>query len=258
MSTSTARDALSDSSEILADIVEEGRRVVAAAARDNVPLRLLGGVAVRLRSAGLPEALQREYKDLDFVTTRKASGEAQQLLRGLGYEPHTAFNTMNSKERLLFFDDAHGRQVDVFVGSFRMCHAIPFEGRLAAQEGTVPLAELVLTKLQIIELNEKDVRDAVALFVEHDVTNDDTGINGGRVAELCGDDWGLWRTITRNLESVRSHLGSYDVDRDLVATRLAGLQEQIENAPKSRGWKLRDKVGERKRWYELPEEVGGV
>src|SRR5205807_3614854 len=139
MSTSTRRDALSDSSEILADIVEEGRRVLAAAARERVPLRLLGGVAVRLRSTGLPPALQREYKDLDFATTRKGSGAAAQLLRRLGYDPHTAFNTMNSKERLLFFDDAHGRQVDVFVGSFRMCHEIPLERRLGAQEGTVPL-----------------------------------------------------------------------------------------------------------------------
>jgi hypothetical protein len=258
MSTSTERGALSDSSEILADIVEEGRRVLGAATRENVPLRLLGGVAVRLRSAGLPPALQREYKDLDFVTTKKASGDTQQLLRELGYDPHTAFNTMNSKERLLFFDDAHGRQVDVFVSSFRMCHEIPLERRLDAQSDTVPLAELVLTKLQIIELNEKDVRDAVALFVEHDVTDDDAGINGVRIAELCGDDWGLWRTITRNLDSVRDHLGSYDVDRDRAAAGLAALQDRIEAAPKSRGWRLRDKVGERKRWYELPEEVGGV
>jgi hypothetical protein len=213
---------------------------------------------VRLRSAGLPAALQREYKDLDFVTAKKASGDVQQLLRGLGYDPHLAFNTMNSKERLLFFDDAHGRQVDVFVSSFRMCHEIPLERRLETQADTVPLAELVLTKLQIIQLNEKDVRDAVALFVEHDVTDDDAGINGARVAELCCDDWGLWRTITRNLESVGGHLESYDVDRDLVSTRLAVLQEWIEAAPKSRSWRLRDKVGERKRWYELPEEVGGV
>jgi hypothetical protein len=258
MSTSTTRDALSDSSEILADIVAEGRRVLDAARRENVVLRLLGGVAVSLRSAGLPPALQREYKDLDFATTKKGSGDAAQLLRALGYDPHTAFNTMNSKERLLFFDDAHGRQVDVFVSSFRMCHEIPLERRLTAQADTVPLAELVLTKLQIIELNEKDVRDAVALFVEHDVTEDDAGINGARIAELCGDDWGLWRTITRNLDSVGSHLPSYDVDHTVVSDRLTVLQERIESAPKSRGWRLRDKVGERKRWYELPEEVGGV
>jgi hypothetical protein len=244
--------------EIHADVVEEGRRVTEAAGRENVPLRLLGGVAVRLRASALPAPLEREYKDLDFATTRKAVGDAQKLLRDLGYEPHTAFNTMNAKERLLFFDDAHGRQVDVFVGSFRMCHEIPLEGRLAVHEDTVPLAELLLTKLQIIELNEKDVRDAVALFHEHDVTEDDSGISAPRVASLCAADWGLWRTITKNLDAARAHLDAYDVDRDRVSERLVRLQERIEAEEKSRGWRLRAKVGDRKRWYALPEEVGGV
>ena len=253
MSTSTTRGALSDSSEILADIVEEGRRVLDAAARKNVPLRLLGGVAVRLHT----DLLEREYKDLDFATTKKGSGDTQTLLRELGYEPHVGFNAMNARERLLFFDDPHGRQVDVFVGSFRMCHQIPLERRLGEQADTVPLAELLLTKLQIIELNEKDVRDAVALLATQDVTDDDAGLNGARVAELCCEDWGLWRTITRNLEQVGSHVGSYAVDRELVTARLGSLLARIENAPKSRAWRLRDKVGERKRWYELPEEVGG-
>jgi hypothetical protein len=209
---------------------------------------------VRLHTTLLP----REYKDLDFATTKKGSGDTQELLRALGYEPHVGFNAMNARERLLFFDDAHGRQVDVFVSSFRMCHEIPLEGRLHHHDETVPLAELLLTKLQIIELNEKDVRDAVALLATHDVTDDDTGVNAARVSELTSDDWGLWRTITRNLEEVAQHLDRYDVDRDLVSTRVQALLDRIEAAPKSRGWKLRDKIGERKRWYELPEEVGGV
>ena len=72
---------------------------------------------------------------------------------------------------------------------------------------------------------------------------------------LTGDDWGLWRTITRNLDSVAAHLSAYDVDRDLVSARLDDLQRRIDAAPKSRGWRLRDRIGERKRWYELPEEV---
>jgi hypothetical protein len=254
MSTSTTRAALSGSSEILDDVVAEGRRVLDAARMRKLPLRLLGGVAVRLHTP----ALAREYKDLDFATTKKASGDAQTLLRDLGYEPHVGFNAMNARERLLFFDDAHGRQVDVFVSAFRMCHAIPLEGRLDVHGDTVPLAELLLTKLQIIELNEKDVRDAVALLSTHEITEDDRGLNGARVAALTADDWGLWRTITRNLEQVGRHLDRYDVDRGLVSERLAALQRRIEEAPKSRAWKLRDKIGERKRWYELPEEVGGV
>jgi hypothetical protein len=220
-----------------------------------VPLRLLGGVAVRVRSAGLPPALSREYKDLDFATTKKGSGDAQSLLRDLGYEPHVGFNAMNARERLLFFDETNGRQVDVFVSSFRMCHEIPLEGRLDVHADTVPLAELLLTKLQIIQLNEKDVRDAVALLVEHEVTDDDSGLNAARIADLTSADWGLWRTITRNLEAVGSHLDGYDVDRGLVSARLADLRRRIEEAPKSRSWRLRERIGERKRWYELPEEV---
>jgi hypothetical protein len=236
-------------------VVSEGRRVLGAAREAGLTVRLLGGVAVNVRSRGLPPALTREYKDLDFATAKKSAGDLQKLLRDLGYEPHVGFNAMNGRERLLFFDNPHERQVDVFVSSFRMCHEIPLEERLAVDEDTVPLAELLLTKLQIIELNEKDVRDTVALLLEHDVTIDDTGVNSWHISELCAEDWGLWRTITRNLETLRDRVAGYDVDRDLVSERVTLLLERIEASPKSRSWRLRAKIGERKRWYELPEEV---
>jgi hypothetical protein len=212
-----------------------------------------------VRSRGLPPALSREYQDLDFATAKKSSGDLQKLLRDLGYEPHVGFNAMNGKERLLFYDNPNGRQVDVFVSSFRMCHEIPLEKRLTVDEDTVPLAELLLTKLQIVELNEKDVRDTVLLFHGHDVADhDDEAVNAARIAELCAGDWGLWRTITANLARCREHLNDYslpDADLERVRRRLDAVLERIEQAPKSRGWKLRAKIGERKRWYELPEEV---
>ena len=162
---------------------------------------------------------------------------------------------MNGRERLLFYDNPNERQVDVFVSSFRMCHEIPLEKRLNVDEDTVPLAELLLTKLQIIELNEKDVRDTVALLLEHDVTNDDSGVNSWHISELCAEDWGLWRTITQNLETVRMRVESYEVDFGVVSHRVSLLLERIEATPKSRSWRIRAKVGERKRWYDLPEEV---
>jgi hypothetical protein len=162
---------------------------------------------------------------------------------------------MNGRERLLFYDNPNARQVDVFVSSFRMCHEIPLEDRLAVDEDTVPLAELLLTKLQIIELDEKDVRDTVALLLEHDVTDDDVGVNASHVAALCADDWGLWRTISRNLETLRDRLAGYDVDHDAVSGRVTVILERLEAEPKSRAWRMRAKVGERRRWYQLPEEV---
>jgi hypothetical protein len=244
---------------ILEDIVAEGKRLLDRASEDDVGLRLLGGVAVRLRAPEVPPAFDREYRDLDFVVPKGSAGETDRFLRGAGYEPHTAFNALNQKERMLFFDTEHDRQVDVFVGSFRMCHEIPLNDRLAVQDGTVPLAELLLTKLQIIELNEKDVRDALLLVHGHAVADDDgDAINGARIAALCASDWGLWRTITQNVGKVREHVANYDVpsaDRERMAQRLEDVLDRIEAEPKSRGWKLRAKIGERKRWYELPEEV---
>ena len=233
----------------------EGRRVLGAAREAGLTVRLLGGVAVNVRSRDLPPALRREYKDLDFATAKKSAGNLQKLLRDLGYEPHVGFNAMNGKERLLFFDNPNSRQVDVFVGSFRMCHEIPLERRLTLDVATVPLAELLLTKLQIIELNEKDVRDTVALLLEHEVTDNDSGVNASQIAGLCGADWGLWRTITRNLETLRDRVEAYEVDREAVSSRVTLILERIEAEPKSRSWRVRAKVGERKRWYELPEEV---
>jgi hypothetical protein len=244
------------SSEIEADVVAEGARVLSAAEAERVPLRLLGGVAVRLRVRnGLPAALERTYGDLDFVTARKSSGAVQRFFRDLGYEPHVSFNALNSKERLLFFDEAHGRQVDVFVGSFRMCHEIPLEKRLEVDETSIPLAELLLTKLQVFELNEKDVRDTVALLHDRELGDEDgESVNAGRIAKLCCEDWGLWRTITRNLEQCRRQLAAYGAELAPVGEQIAELEERIEAEPKSRAWRLRAKIGERKRWYDLPEE----
>jgi hypothetical protein len=244
----------------LPEIVDEARRVLERAEAEDVTLRLLGGVAVFLRSPnGLAEPLRRAYQDLDFATSRASAKGCAGLLNELGYEPHVPFNSLHGSERLLFFDDRHGRKADVFVGRFRMSHEIPLEDRLALEPLTVPLAELLLTKLQIAELNEKDVRDSIALLHEHRVGDEDgDAVNAARVAELLSDDWGLWRTITGNLAVCRDHLGRYGLpeeDTRLVAERIDALTARIESEPKSRGWRLRARIGERKRWYETPEEV---
>ena len=244
---------------ILEDIVAEGERLLDLASSDGVGVRLLGGVAVRLQAPTLPPAFERQYKDLDFAAPKGAFREADRFLRSAGYDPHTAFNALNQKERMLFFDRENDRQVDVFIGAFRMCHEIPLNERLTVQERTVPLAELLLTKLQIIELNEKDVRDTLLLVHGHEVADHDgDAINGARIAELCASDWGLWRTITANVQKVIEHSGDYDVpdaERERMTARLRAVLDRIEAEPKSRGWKLRARIGERKRWYELPEEV---
>ena len=243
----------------LADVAAEGERLLALADEAGIELRLLGGVAVRMRAPSVPVALDRQYKDLDFAIRKRSAGPLDSLIREAGYEPHVTFNAMNARERALYLDERNGRQVDVFIESFRMSHEIELGKRLTLEPRTIPLAELLLTKLQIVELNEKDVRDTVLLLHGHAVSDrDGDDVNGARIAELCAADWGVWRTITANLDACRQHVGNYALEpaeRQRVADRLGEILERIDAEPKSRGWRRRAKVGDRKPWYELPEEV---
>jgi hypothetical protein len=247
---------------IVADIVVEAERLLELATTEGVPLRLLGGIAVRLRASGeLPEAFARRYADLDFVTAKGRSGPVQQFFRDAGYDPHVAFNALNGQERLLFFDDPNERQVDVFVGAFSMSHKIPFGNRLELEPRTLPLAELLLTKLQIAEINQKDVCDGLALLHGHAIGDGDGDtINAARIGLLCAGDWGLWRTITGNLRICREYVDQCYIsgeEQDRIRARIDEVLERIDQEPKTRAWKLRAKIGERKRWYDVPEEVAG-
>jgi hypothetical protein len=249
-------------SEIKPDVVEEAGRLLESAESRGLPLRVLGGVAIRMRApVELPPALRRSYADADFLTAKGTSRQAQEFFRDEGYEAQVAFNALHGTDRLLFFDNANDRQVDVFVGSFEMSHKVPVAERMDLEPRTLPLAELLVTKLQIAELNEKDLRDALALFHGHAVNESDgDSINAARVAKLCSTDWGLWRTLTGNLATCRDHLARYDLQEEERSRIDAGIEEmldRLEREPKSRGWKLRAKIGERKRWYTTPEEVAG-
>jgi hypothetical protein len=244
------------------DVVEEARRVAGISEERGVPLRLLGGVAINVRAGeGLRPCFRREYADMDFIVPKGRSAETQKFFESLGYAPQTRFNTLYGSERLLFFDEDHDRQVDVLVGKFRMSHEIPFGKRLELEPMTIPLAELLLTKLQIIELNEKDVRDALALLHNHPVgESDGDSVNAAHVAKLCAADWGLWRTFTANLEALGGHIDRYDIDdegKGRIGAGIERLRGRIEEEPKPFSWRMRAKIGDRKRWYELPEEVEG-
>jgi hypothetical protein len=243
----------------LADIVAEAERLLDAARSNDVPVRLIGGLAVYFHSEEIPPPLARSYDDIDVATTKGASRSAGQLFSALGYEPSKEFNALNGSRRLLFFDTQNERKLDVFVDAFELCHTIPITARLALDERTIPLAELLLTKLQVVELTEKDLRDIVTLLHRHVVgAHDDDVINGDFIAELTADDWGLWRTVKLNVERVHEQIGSLSLDagaNERVLERADVLWERIEREPKTRKWRLRDRVGDRKRWYELPDEV---
>lgn len=241
-----------------ADVVAEARRLMKAAAEASIPVRLLGGVAVVLRTPNIAHtALQRDVKDIDLVTPSADRWRTAQFLEANGYTPDKEFNAFQGRRRLLFFDRLHDRQLDVFVGEFSMCHVVPLAGRLELDPDTLSLADLVLTKLQIVKLNEKDRTDLYRLLLGHDVADSERGISAAHVAAICSRDWGLERTLMLNLERLRDGLDIVSLpigEKELIRERLDRLADAVNRHPKSTRWRLRAVVGERVQWYEDPDE----
>jgi hypothetical protein len=240
------------------DPVGEGTRIAGVAAERGVGLRVIGGVAVAMRcpSAARPP-LRRVYADIDLATVGAARDDVAELLVELGYTPDREFNTLHGHHRLFFWDQRNERQLDVFVDEANLCHTIDFRPRLELSPLTLPLADLLLLKLQIVETNEKDYIDICALLADHDLSDDDSGIDSPYIAGLAASDWGLWRTLGMVAERAAAFaraLPGFEPGEG-VAERLERLHRELDTVSKSRGWKLRARVGEKKRWYTLPEEV---
>ncbi len=252
-----------------ADILDEGTRLTTLSEATGLTLRLLGGVAVRHQcpSASQPP-LARIYGDLDFAAPRRSGRLVTQVFEAAGYEADRRFNAMHGDKRLIFVDATRERKIDVFLGVFQMCHVLELDDRLGLEQVTLPIADLVLTKMQIVELNTKDALDALALFIDHPVASSrdhreiaahaqGAPIDGDYIAALCGSDWGWFTTVTDNLYKITS----IGIDTlaptafETVSTRIRELRALIEAAPKSMKWKLRARVGKRVQWYEEPEEV---
>lgn len=241
---------------VLADPVEETRRILHAADAAKLALRAIGGIGVALRAPSI-QALRptRTYHDIDLVGPAERR-PIERLMEHLGYEGAHRFNTLNGAERLLFHDP-DGRRIDVFVDTLRMCHDLPFTGRLTVDRWTLPLADLVLTKLQIVKLTERDVLDLCALFADHDLDPvGDGGISVPRLVEVCASDWGWWRTVDGNLAHlVERWTGTSDALHARAADRATSLRRILGSAPKSTRWKARALIGSRIAWAQAPEDI---
>jgi len=244
-----------DRSSPCADIIEEARRVTTAAQEEGVALKLTGGVGIYFHAPSAREPpLRREYQDLDFVSLSLHRAAVQAFLGRTGYEPDIPFNTLQGLRRLRYWDKAHHRQVDVFLDQIRMCHTIDLRRRFHLPAGVLTPADLLLTKMQIVECNAKDLTDLVALLLDHPVgTEDIEEINATYIAGVLAQDWGFYRTWQLNLDRLRAALAQLQIPTDAVRSRLAALWQVIEKYPKPLRWRLRARVGDRLPWYELPE-----
>jgi hypothetical protein len=241
----------------LADPLAEAERIAGAIASAGVRLRFVGGLGVALAcEAARRPPLARPYEDLDLAGRGKERKQIVELLESLGYEGDREFNALHSDRRLLLHDRTHDRGVDVFVDRAELCHEIDLRERLDLPGPAVSPADLLLLKLQVVETTQKDLTDILAILVDHELTAGEAGgVDLDYLTGLVARDWGLWRTTTmvaRRAADFAAELESFE-HASTVGARVERLIETFEAAPKSKAWRLRARVGDRKRWYELPE-----
>ena len=238
--------------ELLAAAVD----IIGSAAAAGTTMRLLGGIAVyQLAPSVRGGPLARSYHDYDVVVPPRQGAAAARVFRDAGYSEDQHFNALHGAHRMIFAAPG-GFVVDVLVGTFQMCHRLDLGRGLPGEGLTVHAADLLLTKLQIVQIEEKDLLDATALLL--DLPAGSAGIDVGRfVAPLAGD-WGFYHTVERNLPRLVAFAGDRlgDGQAQAVASSADRLRQVMEATPKSVRWKMRARVGEKVTWYELPEETG--
>ena len=244
------------------DPLPEALALAQAAQKAGVGLKLLGGLAIRVLTPDLPPRL-RAGQDMDFACLSKGRKATAAFLENSGCQPDRRFNNLNG-DRQMYFVAPSGRPIDVMVDRLTMCHVLDFRAGYSRLPFTLDAIDVLLSKLQIVELNEKDARDVFQLLAGLSLgsaTSGDVRLDTERFGQLIASDWGWWRTVTSNLDKLpglaaeKPELIPQGAPHDPLE-HAARLSEHAHSVPKSMKWKLRANVGDRVRWYELPEEVG--
>jgi hypothetical protein len=241
----------------------ELKRILIASDDAGILLRVIGSLAFQMhcpKFGSLQAAMGRAYTDIDFAAYSRQNKEIQALMAGLGYHENREVFIVSEGQRDIFDRPEVGIHVDVFYDKLDFSHVIYWEGRLDVDNPSIPLAEMLLEKMQILQINEKDIIDTIMLLLEHPLGDEDKEtINIGYVARLCAGDWGLWRTTTMNLEKVRQLAQGYaqltSEQKGMIDAQVKTAMVRFDQEPKSFAWRLRARVGDRVKWYKDVDEV---
>lgn len=263
MTTQSIGMASQDDSERL-KFENEVKRIVDSGNEAGLTLRLLGSLAFHHhcpKYGYLQAKMGRAYTDIDFAAYGKQASQIRKWMpSALGYKEDPEVFIATEGQRMIFEHPGNGLHVDVFVDKLDFCHTIYWKDRLEKDSPTIPMAELVLEKLQIVKINEKDIVDMIMLLLEHPWGDNDVEIiNLPYIVKICANDWGFWRTVTMNFDKVKRLAQTYgtlnDEEKAKVATQVDEAMKAIDAAPKSFGWKARAAVGDKVKWYKEVEEV---
>ncbi|MHA1238677.1 MAG: hypothetical protein ACTSSJ_05505 [Candidatus Odinarchaeia archaeon] len=251
------------------DIINEAIRLIEEAQKKGIILRILGAAAVRVKCPKY-EKLHKSFRqltDIDYVAYWKQERQVDKFLEEQGYKPLRAAVTPGLFVGRRVYNDTTGKgrpHIDVFFDVLDMNHKVDFRKRLEIDYPTISLTDLFLEKTQIVEINEKDIKDIIILLLSHEIGEKDEKdmINGKYIADILSKDWGFWYTVTTNMEKVKKFMDKYtseglftEEEKKRLYYQINKLREMIDKKGKSFGWKLRAKIGTKKLWYNPVGEV---
>jgi hypothetical protein len=254
--------------------IDEAKRILRAASEARVPLKILGGLAIKIHSLNEEEFAGRlrrsampgqEYSDIDFATYYKSREPVRKVMESLGYSKRPSTMSTAASQRQIYFHPKGWFYIDVFWDKLKAAnHPISFRNRLGIDPLSIPLSDLLLEKLQIVSMGEKDVLDTLLLLKAHGVAEGERveTIGTNRIAGVLSRDWGFWYTVTTNLKGVTERIKDMSVltvqEASELSSKIEKLLQAINSAPKSLGWKIRSITGTRKRWYNPVETEATV
>ena len=234
-------------------IEEEAERIVRRAEQCGVTLRLMGGMAVRFHCHGPHSAHLREHGDIDLFGLSDQWKGIFRIFNQLGYAPNCEFNGLYGQSRLQYLRGEHQKDIDVFLDKFEMEHTLDFRSRLWLDDLTIPITDLLLTKLQMTKLEAKDTSDVVAILEDHELghSDDRETINLDYLGNLCSRDWDLYRSIIDNVDRIKLvGQGTPGITwSDNLTQKLETIRGSLMTTRKGLKWNARSIIGDRVKWY---------
>ncbi len=260
MSLHEENNSILDKKSIREDRITEATRIIDVARKKGAILRLIGGLAVR-NHCEIIDFCERDYGDIDLVGLKKHFKKINETFKELGYKENRNVAIATSGQQMQFYKEDLEDHVDVFLDTFRMEHDVVLKDRLTIEDYTISISDILITKLQIYTMNEKDLRDILTIVKDIPLGEEDKSgmINKRYISKLCSRDWGLYTDIISNIDKCLNLMHHYNLsleEVEQIQNKLKKIKEMIEKESKTRRWKLRAKIGKKKVWYRVVEEEG--
>lgn len=241
----------------LQSLLDVAVSVINTLAARRIVARLFGGLSIEVIAPWKDIfGIDRPVKDIDIIVPRSSMITAMDVLSIDGWKMNGRNQRINSGILVCAIDNTSGTRLDMYADPVILNQTLYFGQRLRILEKTLTPVDLLISKLQIVNITDRDLDDICALAGGCQVAAVDSPstLNAERLKIICSNSWALQYTSIGNLDAAERRAGTH---RDIQEERLARILQNVSllrnictDCPKSWTWRLRAKIGPLLPWYE--------